>query len=557
MNKSFTELLKENLSKKKIQQGTIIDGTVLDINEECVIVDVGLKSEGWIPVQQFLDNNNNIEIKIGSTIKVIVEDIDDGTGVTKISREKARRVQGLLKLENAYNKKEIIKGLITNKVKGGFTVDVKSVKAFLPGSLVSNKPMYDTTNLEGCELEFRVIKIDKLRSNIVLSRKAVLDTKTTIEKNELLSKIKEKQILQGTVKNITNYGAFIDLGGLDGLLHITDITWKKIKHPNEILKIGQELEVEILRFDKNTNRVSLGLKQLKKDPWVNILSKYTKGTKHKGIVTSISNYGCFVEIENGIEGLVHISEIDWVNKTTKTDKVVSLGMEVDVMIINIDEKRRRISLGMKQCKNNPWEDFAVKYKKGEKINCKIKSITDFGIFVGLDGNIDGLVHLSDLTWDETKQQTEIKKYTRGDMLETVILTIDPKKERISLGVKQLKTDPYIEYIAQNPKGSIVKCIVEDVTEKTILVKLTDSLFSHIKKAELNTSNTKKIEKNDSVEVKIIAIDKKNRLLNLSMKAKEKQEEKNILKQLNKESKKINPTLGELIQKQIVKKNEDN
>lgn len=550
MNTDCEILIKENLIKKKIYPGTIVDGVVLNINEEYVIIDVGLKSEGWVPVQQFLDKNNNIEIKVGCKVKVIVEELDDGTGLTKISREKARKIQTWLKLEDVYIKEETIKGVVTHKVKGGFTVDIKTIKAFLPGSLISNKLSYETDNLEGCELDFRIIKIDKIRNNIVLSRKAVLDFKTITQKNELLDKITEKQTLTGVVKNITNYGAFIDLGGIDGLLHITDITWKRIKHPGELLKVGQELEVQVLKFDRNTNRVSLGLKQLNEDPWLSILAKYTKGSRLKGIVTNVSDYGCFVEIENGIEGLVHISEMDWANKNINPNKVVLLGTEIEVTIINIDEKRRRISLGLKQCKDNPWEEFSKKYKKSTEIIGKIKSITDFGIFVGLDGNIDGLIHLSDLVWDENKQQEALKKYSKGETITTYILGIDPKKERISLGIKQLKQDPFIEYITKNPKGSNVPCTVEAITDKNIIVKLNDYLEGYIKKAELTNENTEKIEEQQNLEVKIINIDKKTRSINLSLKEKEKQDEQIILQQLNKNAKKVNTTLGDLIKKHI-------
>jgi len=440
MSENFAELFEESLNTIDMTPGAIVSGIIIDIDSDWVTVHAGLKSEGVIPREEFLDEQGNFSLEIGEEVKVALESVEDGFGATKLSREKAKRAESWMELEAAHEKNDIVTGIINGKVKGGFTVDLNNIRAFLPGSLVDVRPVRDTLHLEGQLLEFRLIKLDRKRNNVVVSRRAVLESVSTEERDALLEKLQEGMSVKGIVKNLTDYGAFVDLGGVDGLLHITDMSWKRIKHPNEIVNVGDEIDVKVLKYDRDRNRVSLGLKQLGEDPWVAIKGRYPENTRVKAIVTNLTDYGCFAELEEGVEGLVHVSEMDWTNKNIHPSKVVQLGDEVDVMVLDIDEERRRISLGIKQCFQNPWDGFAENFKKGDKISGSIKSITDFGIFIGLDGNIDGLVHLSDISWDEAGEEA-VREYKKGDEIETVILSIDPERERISLGVKQLEDDP--------------------------------------------------------------------------------------------------------------------
>ena len=464
MSESFAELLEESLANQQIKPGAIINGTVIDINSDVVIVNAGLKSEAVIPASQFLNEDGHLEVDVGDVVEVALDTVEDGFGETRLSREKAKRQRTWVRLEEAFSQGEIVKGMINGRVRGGFTVDIDLVRAFLPGSLVDVRPVRDPVALEGTTLEFKVIKLDQKRNNVVVSRRAVVEEEYSAERDELLKNLQEGTALKGIVKNLTDYGAFVDLGGIDGLLHITDMAWKRVKHPSEVVTVGQELEVRVLKFDRERNRVSLGLKQLGADPWADLSRRYPPTTRLFGKVTNIADYGCFVEIEEGVEGLVHVSEMDWTNKNVNPHKVVQIGDEVEVMVLDIDEERRRISLGLKQCKSNPWAEFATQYKKNDKVSGQIKSITDFGVFIGLPGGIDGLVHLSDLSWELTGEEA-VRNYQKGEELETTVLAIDPERERISLGVKQLDKDPMSVFLANNPKGSIVKGIVREVDAK--------------------------------------------------------------------------------------------
>ncbi|MEO1963623.1 MAG: 30S ribosomal protein S1, partial [Cycloclasticus sp.] len=459
MSENFAELFEESIKSAELTPGTLITGLVVDITNDSVIVNANLKSEGNVPRWQFVDAKGELEVAIGDEVEVVLDMVEDGLGSTLLSRDKAKKAAAWKFLEKAAEEKETVIGVITGKVRGGFTVEVGGLSGFLPGSLVDVRPLRDTSFLEGKDLEFKVIKLDEKRNNVVVSRRAVLETEYSAEREELLKNLKEGAVLKGMVKNLTDYGAFIDLGGVDGLLHITDMAWKRVKHPSEVIEIGQDIEVIVLRYDEEKKRVSLGMKQLGEDPWVNILGRYPVGSKLNGKVTNLTDYGCFIEIEDGIEGLVHVSEMDWTNKNVNPAKVVSLGDEVEVMVLEIDDTRRRISLGMKQCKGNPWEDFSAIHKKGDKIKGLIKSITDFGVFIGLDGEIDGLVHLSDISWDE-KGEAELQSYKKGMEIETVILAIDSDRERISLGIKQLEQDPFQEFLGSYEKNSIVKGTVK-------------------------------------------------------------------------------------------------
>ena len=464
MTESFAELFEQSLLEIDMTPGAIVTGTVIDIDSDWVTVHAGLKSEGVIPRNEFLDEQGGFALEIGDEVKVALETVEDGFVETRLSREKAKRAESWMELEAAYEKNDIVTGVINGKVKGGFTVDLNNILAFLPGSLVDVRPVRDTLHLEGQLLEFRLIKLDQKRNNVVVSRRAVLESVSTEERDALLAKLQEGMSIKGIVKNLTDYGAFVDLGGIDGLLHITDMSWKRIKHPSEIVNVGDEIDVKVLKYDRDRNRVSLGLKQLGEDPWVAIKGRYPENTRVRAIVTNLTDYGCFAELEEGVEGLVHVSEMDWTNKNIHPSKVVQLGDEIEVMILDIDEERRRISLGIKQCFQNPWDGFAENFKKGDKISGVIKSITDFGIFIGLEGNIDGLVHLSDISWDEAGEDA-VRKYKKGDEIETVILSIDPERERISLGVKQLANDPFMNYVADFEKGSIVTGYVTAVDAK--------------------------------------------------------------------------------------------
>jgi small subunit ribosomal protein S1 len=558
MNESFAALFEESLKTVDMVPGTIITGVVIDIDKDWVTVHAGLKSEGVIPAEQFRNEMGELTLQIGDEVQVALESVEDGFGETKLSREKAKRAEAWKILEAAHVAEEVIKGVINGKVKGGFTVDVAGIRAFLPGSLVDVRPVRETTHLEGKELEFKVIKLDQKRNNVVVSRRAVLEQANSVERDELLATLQEGQAVKGIVKNLTDYGAFVDLGGVDGLLHITDMAWKRIKHPGEIVNVGDEIDVKVLKFDRERNRVSLGLKQLGEDPWIQITKRYPEGARVKAKVTNLTDYGCFAELEEGVEGLIHVSEMDWTNKNIHPSKVVQLGDEIEVMVLDIDEERRRISLGLKQCQENPWDAFARTCAKGDKISGKIKSITDFGIFIGLDGGIDGLVHLSDISWHEAGEEA-VRKYKKGDELETVVLAIDPERERISLGIKQLETDPFSEYVSVNDKGAVVKGIVKEVEAKAAVITLADDVEAVLKASELSREKVEDarnlLKVGDEVEAKIIAVDRKNRSINLSVKSKDVEEEKAAMKELStKQSDQASPTtLGDLIKAQMQSK----
>ena len=557
MSESFADLFEQSLNDVDMTPGAIVTGTIIDIDADWVTVHAGLKSEGVIPKIQFLDDQGNIALEIGDEVKVALETVEDGFGETRLSREKAKRAESWMELEAAYEKNEVVTGLINGKVKGGFTVDLNTIRAFLPGSLVDVRPIKDTLHLEGQELEFRLIKLDKKRNNVVVSRRAVLETVSTEERDALLEKLQEGMSVKGIVKNLTDYGAFVDLGGVDGLLHITDMSWKRIKHPSEIVNVGDEIDVKVLKYDKERNRVSLGLKQLGEDPWQAIKKRYPEKAQVKAIVTNLTDYGCFAELETGVEGLVHVSEMDWTNKNIHPSKVVQLGDEVDVMILDIDEERRRISLGIKQCHQNPWDGFAESFKKGDRISGSIKSITDFGIFIGLDGNIDGLVHLSDISWEESGEEA-VRNYNKGDEIETVILTIDSERERISLGIKQLEDDPYIDYVSNFEKGSVVKGRVLTVEAKSATLELQDRVEGTLRASEVSRDKVEDIrtilKEGEEIEVKIANIDQKNRHISLSIKAIEIDDENAAIKEhKNLESSDVSPgTIGDLIKAELDK-----
>jgi len=522
-NESFAALFEESLARQEMRVGELITAEVVAIRGDEVIVNAGLKSESVIPASEFRNDRGELEVKEGDFVTVAIEALEDGYGSTRLSREKAKRIAAWQELEQAMENNQLVKGIITGKVKGGLTVMINGIRAFLPGSLVDVRPVKDTTPYEGKEFEFKVIKLDKKRNNVVVSRKAVLEETLGAERQALLESLKEGMVVKGVVKNITDYGAFVDLGGIDGLLHITDLAWRRVKHPSEVLSVGDEVEAKVLKFDQEKNRVSLGLKQLGDDPWVNISRRYPPGTRLFGKVTNITDYGAFVEIEPGIEGLVHVSEMDWTNKNVHPAKVVQVGDEVEVMILEIDEERRRISLGMKQCKPNPWEEFAANYRKGDKVKGQIKSITDFGVFIGLPGGIDGLVHLSDLSWTEPGEEA-VRKYKKGDEVEAVVLAIDPERERISLGIKQLQGDPFTNYVASHDKGAIVKGTVKSLDAKGAVIQLADDVEGYLRASEVSRDRVEDIrthlKEGDEVEAMIISVDRKNRSIGLSIKAKE-------------------------------------
>lgn len=560
-NESFAQLLEETLSSVEMSPGTIFDGVVLDINEEkgIVTIDTPFKSEGYIRVEEFLDKDGQLEIAIGDTVPVALEAIEDGWGETRLSRQKAKRQEAWKVLDKAYQESKVVKGIIYGKVKGGFTVDINSIRAFLPGSLVDVRPVRDMTQLEGKELEFKVIKLDQKRNNVVVSRRSVVESENTQERDALLEGLQEGQLITGVVKNLTDYGAFVDLGGIDGLLHITDIAWKRVKHPSEVLTVGQELQVKVLRFDRERMRVSLGLKQLGEDPWVGVARRYPEGTRVVGRVTNIADYGCFVELEAGIEGLVHVSEMDWTNRNVHPSKIVSPGEEVEVMVLDIDEERRRISLGLKQCKASPWDAFAATHNKGDKIVGKIKSITDFGIFIGLDGGIDGLVHLSDISWN-TPGEEAVLSYKKGDEVEAVVLSVDPERERISLGMKQLHADPYSNYLAEHAKGTVVVGKVAEVDAKGAKIILAEGVEGYLRASELARDRVEDaravLNVGDDIEAKFVGVDRKNRTILLSVKAKESQEEADALRDYSKAGSEGATTLGDLLKEHIKDKDEE-
>ena len=535
MTENFAQLFEESLQELETRPGSIVKGTVVSIDKDIVLVDAGLKSESAIPAEQFKNAEGELEIAIGDEVDVALDAVEDGFGETILSREKAKRHEAWVELEKAYDDKATIKGVINGKVKGGFTVEVNSVRAFLPGSLVDVRPVRDTTHLEGKELEFKVIKLDAKRNNVVVSRRAVIEAESSAERETLLANLEEGHEVKGIVKNLTDYGAFVDLGGVDGLLHITDMAWKRVKHPSEIVNVGDEINVKVLKFDKEKQRVSLGMKQMGNDPWQEIAQRYPEGTKITGQVTNLTDYGCFVEIEDGVEGLVHVSEMDWTNKNIHPSKVVNLGDTVTVMVLEIDEERRRISLGLKQCIDNPWETFAKSHEKGDKVSGKIKSITDFGIFIGLDGGIDGLVHLSDISWNKSGEDA-VRDYKKGDEISAVVLQVDPERERISLGVKQIEEDPFNKYLTDTKKGAIVVGTVTAVDAKGVTVNLAEEVDGYIRVADLSRDRIEDASEvanvGDSIEAKYTGVDRKNRIVNLSVKAKDQADEKEAIDKVN-------------------------
>ncbi|MGF1871429.1 30S ribosomal protein S1 [Photobacterium indicum] len=537
MTESFALLFEESLNEIETRPGAIVKGTVIAIENGYVLVDAGLKSESSIPVEEFKNAAGELEIEIGAEVDVALDAIEDGFGETKLSREKAKRHEAWIQLEKAYEEAETVVGIINGKVKGGFTVELNGIRAFLPGSLVDVRPVRDTAHLENKELEFKVIKLDQKRNNVVVSRRAVIESENSVERDELLASLQEGMEVKGIVKNLTDYGAFVDLGGVDGLLHITDMAWKRVKHPSEIVNVGDEINVKVLKFDRERTRVSLGLKQLGEDPWVAIAKRYPESTKLSGRVTNLTDYGCFVEIEEGVEGLVHVSEMDWTNKNIHPSKVVNVGDEVEVMVLDIDEERRRISLGLKQCKANPWQSFAEMQAKGDRVTGKIKSITDFGIFIGLDGGIDGLVHLSDISWNVTGEDA-VRDFKKGDEISAVVLAVDAERERISLGVKQIEEDPFNSYVAENKKGVLVNGTVTAVDAKGATVELAEGVEGYLRASEASVDRvedaTLVLSVGDSVEAKFTGVDRKNRVVNLSVRAKDVAEEQEAMATLNKQ-----------------------
>jgi small subunit ribosomal protein S1 len=553
MNESFSEMFEQSLANQRIRPGMILTGLVIDVGPDVVIVNVGLKSEAVIPLEQFKNERGEVEVSAGDQVEVALDSVEDGTGETRLSREKAKRARTWTRLEEAFNNAEIVTGIISGRVKGGFTVEIDHVRAFLPGSLVDVRPVRDTGYLEGKPLEFKVIKLDQKRNNVVVSRRAVVEQEFSAERSALMDNLQEGAVVRGTVKNLTDYGAFVDLGGIDGLLHITDMAWKRVKHPSEVVKVGDEIDVRILKFDRERSRVSLGLKQLGADPWENIARRYPPNTRVFGKVTNIADYGAFVEIEDGVEGLVHVSEMDWTNKNVNPAKVVHTGQEVEVMVLDVDEERRRISLGLKQCKANPWKEFAENHNRGDRVSGQIKSITDFGIFIGLPGNIDGLVHLSDISWDQPGEEA-VRNYQKAQQVEAMVLSIDPERERISLGIKQLAKDPFSAFVAENPKGSIVKGTVKDVDPRGAVIDLGNGIEGQLRASELGRDRVDDaravLKIGDEVEAKFIGVDRKTRTISLSIKAKEVYEEAEAVQSYRSEVPTSGTSLGDLLKEQI-------
>ncbi|WP_394205291.1 30S ribosomal protein S1 [Shewanella waksmanii] len=537
MTESFADLFEQSLQQLEFRPGSIVRGVVVRIENGTVLVDAGLKSESPIPADQFKNAQGVLEIAVGDEVDVALDSVEDGFGETQLSREKAKRHEAWIVLEKAYEDAETVIGIINGKVKGGFTVELNGIRAFLPGSLVDVRPVRDTAHLENKELEFKVIKLDQKRNNVVVSRRAVIESESSAERDALLENLQEGQSVKGIVKNLTDYGAFVDLGGVDGLLHITDMAWKRVKHPSEIVNVGDEINVKVLKYDRERTRVSLGLKQLGEDPWLEISKRYPENTKLTGRVTNLTDYGCFVEIEEGVEGLVHVSEMDWTNKNIHPSKVVNLGDEVEVLVLDIDEERRRISLGLKQCKVNPWDDFAERFQKGDKVSGKIKSITDFGIFIGLDGGIDGLVHLSDISWNGTGEEA-VAEYKKGDEISAVVLSVDPERERISLGVKQTEDDPFNAYLADKKKGAIVNGTVTAVDAKGVTIELAETVEGYLRVADISRERIEDASTvysvGDAVESKFMGVDRKNRTISLSIRAKDEADEKEAMANLNKQ-----------------------
>ncbi|MGC2033669.1 MAG: 30S ribosomal protein S1 [Steroidobacteraceae bacterium] len=552
MTESFAELFEQSIASQRIRPGTILNGLIVEVGQDYVIVNVGLKSEAVIPSDQFKNEKGEIEVTVGETVEVALDSVEDGSGETRLSREKAKRARTWTRLETAFEKQEVVIGIITGRVKGGFTVEIDNVRAFLPGSLVDVRPVRDPSYLENKPLEFKVIKLDQKRNNVVVSRRAVVEQEYSAERSALLDNLQEGAAVKGVVKNLTDYGAFVDLGGIDGLLHITDMAWKRVKHPSEVVKVGEEIDVRILKFDRERQRVSLGLKQLGADPWQNIARRYPANTRLFGKVTNIADYGCFVEIEEGVEGLVHVSEMDWTNKNVNPAKVVHVGQEVEVMVLDIDEERRRISLGVKQCKTNPWKEFAENYNRGDKVSGQIKSITDFGIFIGLAGGIDGLVHLSDISWDMPGEEA-VRSYQKAQQVDAMVLSIDPERERISLGIKQLAKDPFSAYIAEHPKGSIVTGVVREVDAKGAIIDLGNGVDGQLRASELSRDRVEDarllLKVGEEVEAKFTGVDRKGRSISLSIKAKDIHEEQEAMQNYRTDSP-TGTSLGDLLKEQI-------
>ena len=554
MTESFAELFESSLANQRIRPGMILTGLVIEVTDDIVIVNVGLKSEAVIPVEQFKNERGELEVKTGDMVEVALDSVEDGNGETRLSREKAKRARTWTRLETAFNDSQIVTGVITGRVKGGFTVEIENVRAFLPGSLVDVRPVRDTSYLEGKPLEFKVIKLDQKRNNVVVSRRAVVEQEFSAERSALMDNLQEGAVVKGSVKNLTDYGAFVDLGGIDGLLHITDMAWKRVKHPSEVVKVGDEIEVRILKFDRERSRVSLGLKQLGADPWENIARRYPPNTRVFGKVTNIADYGAFVEIEDGVEGLVHVSEMDWTNKNVNPAKVVHTGQEVEVMVLDVDEERRRISLGLKQCQANPWKEFAENFNRGDRVSGQIKSITDFGIFIGLSGNIDGLVHLSDISWDMPGEEA-VRNYQKAQQVEAMVLAIDPERERISLGIKQLAKDPFSAYIAEFPKGTIVRGTVKEVDARGAIIDLGNGVEGQLRGSDLARDRVEDartvLKVGQEIDAKFTGVDRKTRTISLSIKAKEMHEEAEAVQSYRSEQSSTTGTsLGDLLKEQI-------
>jgi len=557
MTESFADLFEASIANTQLRPGAIVVGTVIDVTSENVIVNAGLKSEGVIPREQFLDADGAIEVAIGDEVEVALDAMEDGFGATRLSREKAKRDQAWRVLETAFEAEDIVVGRINGKVKGGFTVELGEVRAFLPGSLVDVRPVRDTAYLEGKDLEFKLIKLDRRRNNVVVSRRAVVESESSAEREALLESLQEGMEIKGVIKNLTDYGAFVDLGGIDGLLHITDMAWKRVKHPSEVVEIGDEVSVKVLKFDRERSRVSLGLKQMGDDPWVALARRYPESTRLFGKVTNIADYGCFVEIEEGVEGLVHVSEMDWTNKNIHPSKLVQLGDEVEVTVLDIDEERRRVSLGMKQCHENPWDVFAASHNKGDHVSGKIKSITDFGIFIGLDGGIDGLVHLSDITWDEAGGDEVLRNFKKGDEVEAVVLSVDSERERISLGIKHLDKDPFSSFVGSHAKGSNVLGTVKEVDAKGAVITLADGIEGYLRASELSRDRVEDarsiLKEGEEIEAKFLGVDRKNRTISLSIKAKDADEEAAAMKGYRAGAATGTATLGDILKEQMSEK----
>jgi small subunit ribosomal protein S1 len=555
MTESFAQLFEQSLANQRIRPGMILTGLVVGLTDDIVIVNVGLKSEAVIGIDQFKNERGELEVAVGDEVEVALDAVEDGNGETRLSREKAKRARTWTRLEKAFEASEIVSGVITGRVKGGFTVEIETVRAFLPGSLVDVRPVRDTSYLEGKPLEFKVIKLDQKRNNVVVSRRAVVEQEFSAERSALMDNLQEGAVVKGAVKNLTDYGAFVDLGGIDGLLHITDMAWKRVKHPSEVVKVGDEIDVRILKFDRERSRVSLGLKQLGADPWENIARRYPPNTRVFGKVTNIADYGAFVEIEDGVEGLVHVSEMDWTNKNVNPAKVVQTGQEVEVMVLDVDEERRRISLGLKQCQANPWKEFAENSNRGEKVSGQIKSITDFGIFIGLPGGIDGLVHLSDISWDVPGEEA-VRSYQKGQLIEAMVLSIDPERERISLGIKQLAKDPFSAFIAENPRGTIVRGVVREVDARGAVIDLGNGIEGQLRASELSRDRVEDartvLKEGEEVEAKFTGVDRKTRTISLSIKAKEVHEEAEAVSSYRTDqgAASSGTSLGDLLKEQI-------